>query len=60
MDDKLDMSQQCIDLEGRQYPGLHQKRGGAQGERGDCPSLLFPHEASSGVFHPGLGHPVQE
>jgi len=35
--------------EGRWYPGLHQKRCGQQGQGGDCPSLLCPCEALSGV-----------
>jgi len=36
-------------LEGQLYPGLHQKRGGQQGERGNCPTLLCPCETPSGV-----------
>ena len=57
----LDMNQQrtCI-LAGQLYPGLHQKRDGQQEEGGACPSPLCPHEAPSGVLHPGLGPPAQE
>ena len=35
------------------YPGLHQKRGVQQGQGGDCPSLLCPCEAASGVDKKG-------
>ena len=42
-------------LEGQRYPGLHQKKGGQQGQGGDCPSLLCPCGASAGVLCPGLG-----
>ena len=61
IDEKLNMRQQCAcSLEGELHPRMHQKKGGQQEERGDCPSLVQPSEASSEVFCPGLGPPAQE
>lgn len=38
VDEKLNMRQQCGLV--AEYPGLHQKRGGQQGEGRDVPSIL--------------------
>ena len=46
--------------ESRSYPGLHQMRGGQQGQGGDCPSLQSPCEAPSGVLCAGMEPPVHE
>lgn len=53
---KLNQSQEWF-LQPRR---LLQKRGCKQGEGGDCPLLLCPHEAQSGVLHPGLRSPANE
>ena len=37
------------------YSGLRQKKGGQQGEGGDCLPLLGSCKAPSGVLSPGLG-----
>ena len=62
VDEKLNMSQQCAlgALTTSGILGLHQKRGGQQGEGGDCPSLFCPCEAPSGVLRPGLSPPIEE
>jgi len=39
---------------------LPRKRGGQQGERGDCPPLLCPCKSPSGVLCPGLELSVEE
>lgn len=40
--------------------GLHQKRDGQQGGRGDCSPPLFHCEVPYGVLPPGLASPAQE
>ena len=49
----------ALSLEGQQYLGLHQKRGGQQGKGGDYPSTL-PFKDLSGVLCSSLVSPVRE
>jgi len=60
VDKKLYMSHQCaLEAQKANYPGPHQKRGGQQGEGGDCSPLLCCPEAPCGELHPGLGPKIQ-
>ena len=55
VDKKLGTSQQCaLSLEAQLHPGLNQKRSAQLCKGGDYPHLLFFHEVSPEVLHPGL------
>ena len=57
---KVDTSQQHV-LEAQKASYiLDSVKKGQQGEGGDCPPLLCPCEAPSGVRHTGQGPPAQE
>jgi len=60
VDEKLDLSRQCVlaAQKANRILGLHLKNDEAK--RGDCPPLLHSHETLPGVLHPVLGSPVQE
>jgi len=51
VDGKMDVSQQCalVGQKANSITELHQKKGGQQGVKGDCPPLLRTHEAPSGA-----------
>ena len=59
-DEKLDTSQQGVltAWKANSIPGCI-SRGGQQAG-GDCPPLLYPHDAPPGALLPGLGVPVKE
>lgn len=50
----------ACNLKDQVYPGFHEKRGGQQGQGGDCPSLFCPCGAPSGALCPSLGPLTQE
>ena len=57
--EKLSVNQQsALEAPGENSMLICIKIGGWQSEGGDCPCLLCPHDAPSGVLHPGLRSPV--
>ena len=62
VDEKLGRSQRCAlaALKANCVLTCIKKRGGQQGEEGDCSPLLSSCEAPSGVLRLGLGLPLQE
>ena len=47
-------------LEGKPYPGLHQKKCDQQVSVSDSAPLFCSHEMPSGELHPALGPPTKE
>jgi len=59
VDEKLNMTWQCVLAEGQPYPGLHQEQHGQQVEGVDSADLLWSGETPPGVLLPSLGSAVQ-
>jgi len=58
VDEKLNMSRQCVLCRSQPYPGLHQEKHGQQVEGRDSPLYSALVETPPGVLHPALEPPA--
>jgi len=60
VDEKLNMTGQCVLAEGQPYSGLHSQQCGQQGEGGDSAPLPRSAETPPGVLRPALEPSAQD